>query len=335
MKVRYLGSTSTACDLYRAAIPFKFVESDVDFTKDEAMLYMDKVTHEVRGMEIDADVVIVPRPSQKAQYQAARGAKLSGLAVVVEIDDELDATHKENHAHTFLEQGRYWLYRTMEIADLITCSTERLAEKYYPLKSVVVPNYVHDMVFDYEMNKDKHGIGWTGSIGVHPNDLHQVGDAIARVTDETGWKFRHIGDGDLSDIIKCNYVSYGEVDFSQYLLGIDTFALGIVPLEHSDFNDSKSWLKGIEYASAGVPFVASPRREYRKMKKEFKVGLLAKNPHEWYTKLKRLCKDDAERESLSKQYRETAYEHFRISTNAWKWDEAWAEAYERNKSGRL
>ena len=36
-----------------------------------------------------------------------------------------------------------------------------------------------------------------------------------------------------------------------------TFDVGVVPLQQNLFNDCKSWIKGIEYAAAGIPFVVT------------------------------------------------------------------------------
>ncbi len=145
-----------------------------------------------------------------------------------------------------------------------------------------------------------------------------------------GWKFRHIGGGNISQAIKTNYIEYGELPWDKYLLTIDTFAVGIVPLEPSGFNDSKSYLKGLEYASLGVPFVASPTSEYVKFNR-YGLGVLASREYEWYVELRKFD-DKSYLAEMSQKHRELA-RNFAIDLNAWRWEEAWQEAI-RRKSGR-
>jgi hypothetical protein len=39
--------------------------------------------------------------------------------------------------------------------------------------------------------------------------------------------------------------------------------VGLVPLTRGPFNEAKSYLKGLEYAAAGIPFIATPTEEYQ------------------------------------------------------------------------
>lgn len=336
MIVRYLGRNNSACDLYRGAFPFRYTESDTEFIADGVTVSIEESTDTGVTTNIEADVLIIPRPTSRIQYLTAEAAIKDGIAVVVEIDDMLDDVHMANVAYEHTTKGLEWYYKTMDIAHVITCSTPALANRYHPDKSVVLQNYIPDFILDYPIGDEKSGIGWTGSLDVHPDDLQVVGDAIRRMRKKHGWEFKHIGRGSLSDIIKCNYTAYGKLGFDQYMLGIDTFAVGIVPLARSQFNNAKSWLKGIEYAALGVPFVASSTAaEYEALNRQYGLGVLASTPYEWYTELRRLCTDDKYRAEQSLTHRDTVESELRMSKHAWRWDEAWALAHERMHSGPL
>lgn len=329
MKIRYLGSNSTACDLYRAGFPFDTLAKkgeDVGFVDKDIEYGVNTKTNEIVGLNIEADVIIVPRPVSEVQYTLVKAAKAAGAAVVVEMDDELDSVHKDNRAYEFITPGIKWLYKSLEECHLITVSTERLAEKYHPDKAVVIPNYVPDIVYEHDVAdfEDKWGIGWTGSLGVHPDDLYQLGDSIRRMHRKHGIDFRHIGDGNLAPIIRTKYLSYGYLAYDQYLLGIDSFAIGVVPLAPTDFNDSKSTLKGLEMSALGVPFVASPTREYLRLNKQHGLGIIANNPYEWYVEMRRLL-DDSYRREQSEMHREVAA-NWTYQYNDWRWMEAWQQA---------
>ena len=76
-------------------------------------------------------------------------------------------------------------------------------------------------------------------------------------------------------------------------------SVGLVPLIDSPFNRAKSWLKGIEYAALGVPFVASPLPEYRKLA-DLGAGVLADSPQEWYEAIDMLLTDADHRDTIAR-----------------------------------
>jgi glycosyltransferase involved in cell wall biosynthesis len=120
----------------------------------------------------------------------------------------------------------------------------------------------------------------------------------------------------------------GSVELSEWVRRIgESLDVGMVPLAPTSFNTSKSRLKGIEYMSAGVPWVGSPREEYRRLNRESGCGLLADTPKDWYSKLTQLLKDDV----LRKEQAEAGREFMKTQTyqaNAWRWAEAWTKALE-------
>jgi hypothetical protein len=65
------------------------------------------------------------------------------------------------------------------------------------------------------------------------------------------------------------------------------FDVGIAPLSAVPFNQAKSAIKGLEYAAAGIPFVASPLDAYRALHAEG-IGLLARKRRHWRPLLEQL-----------------------------------------------
>lgn len=325
MKVRYLGSMSSACDMYRASIPFASLLDkghDVDFAGPD----LERAFKSGSGVEIEADVLIVPRPLSQFAYDMVVSARQAGIATVVELDDEMDSVHKDNASYHAIQRGLPWLYKSIEACDLLTVSTSRLADLYAPDKTVVVPNTVADGVFEIEPTEEKWGIGWTGSIDVHPDDLQVVGTSLRKMRNKHDVQFRHVGHGDIAQIIKTGYTAYGFLEFGEYFHTINTFAVGIVPLAPTNFNDSKSYLKGIEYAAMGVPFVASPVAEYTFLNKAYGIGVLADSEYGWYVELRKMLRSDSALKELSEEYRQVALDNFRASANDWRWLEAWEAA---------
>src|SRR4029077_2567721 len=75
---------------------------------------------------------------------------------------------------------------------------------------------------------------------------------------------------------------------------------GIVPLQANEFNESKSGIKGLEYASAGYPTLCSPVAEYPAMVAAGFPGEIVQDDG-WYAALRRMVDmPRAERDKLGK-----------------------------------
>jgi glycosyltransferase involved in cell wall biosynthesis len=107
--------------------------------------------------------------------------------------------------------------------------------------------------------------------------------------------------------------------------------IGIVPLEISPFNQAKSALKGLEYAALGIPFIASPTREYERLEL-YGVGKTAKTPAEWRKHLQRMIDRTSETERIANENRAKIREEHTYRVNAPQWIEAWEKAIAYRKT---
>lgn len=96
------------------------------------------------------------------------------------------------------------------------------------------------------------------------------------------------------------------------------------------FVSHNSWLKPLEMCAAGVPWVASPRAEYRRLH-AMGAGVLADRPRVWYRELKRLRESAAMRQELSEAGRAVAAQ-LRMRDHFWRWQEAWVKAVELDRA---
>jgi glycosyltransferase involved in cell wall biosynthesis len=154
--------------------------------------------------------------------------------------------------------------------------------------------------------------------------------AVQRLLDD-GYRFKVVGG--QSSVKRClrlrdNPDVTGSVPLNEWAARIgEELDVGMIPLAPTSFNSSKSRLKGVEYMAVGVPWVASPREEYRRLHREAGCGLLADTPKDWYSKLKLLMDDDV----MRKEQREAGREYMKTQTyqaNAWRWMDAWTKALE-------
>ena len=83
--------------------------------------------------------------------------------------------------------------------------------------------------------------------------------------------------------------------------------VGIMPLPAGDaFAEGKSAYKLLQYLAAGIPAIASPVGENRRVVAEGVTGFLAETPGEWREALRRLASDSALRRRMGAAARERA-----------------------------
>ncbi|MEV4227233.1 glycosyltransferase [Streptomyces bobili] len=280
----------------------------------------------------DVDVVVLQRVTHAYMAQAVSVLRAMGVTVVVDVDDDLSSIHPSNPAWQVHRPGRglhSWhnLAAACRDATLVTVSTPALLDVYARHgRGVVLPNYLPDHYYGVSRT-DSDVVGWPGSFHSHPNDPEAVGGAVARLVDE-GAQF--VMRGDSSGAGKAFGLAAdpvgGGVPIEEWPAAVASLGIGIAPLADTRFNSAKSWLKPLEMSACGVPWVASPRAEYRRLH-AMGAGVLADRPRAWHRELKRLRESPALRQEMSEAGRAVA-EQLRLQDHAWKWAEAWQQAYE-------
>lgn len=284
----------------------------------------------------DADVIVIQRPSHPLQPQMIRMLRQNKIALVVDMDDDMSSIHPDNIAfHHYRPSSSTpfsWKHamESCKEATMVTTSTSTLQRIYAKHgRGMVLDNYVPEAYLEFP-TEDKGAFGWAGTTKSHPNDLQTTGRTVQTLIDE-GFRFQVVGG--KSKVQECLRLAEppsctGSIELREYVatIGLE-ISVGMVPLAPTSFNTSKSRLKGIEYMAVGVPWVASPREEYRKLHRESGCGLLADRPKDWYTQLKRLLVDEV----LRKEQAEAGRAYMKTQTyqaNAWRWMEAWTKALE-------
>jgi len=297
----------------------------------------------VRDVLVDGvDVVILQRVTHAFMAQAVSVLRAKGIAVVVDVDDDLSAIHPSNPAWAMHHPGNAgkrmtggqvhrhsWRNLAMACRDatLVTVSTPALLDVYARHgRGVVLPNYLPDHYYGLPRT-DSDAIGWPGSFHSHPNDPEAVGGAVARLVEE-GARFEMRGDpsGAGAAFGLAQDPPGGGVPIAEWPRAVAELGVGIAPLADTRFNAAKSWLKPLEMSACGVPWVASPRAEYVRLHK-LGAGLLADRPRTWYREVKRLRESPALRQELSEAGRAVA-EQLRLRDHSWRWMDAWQRAYE-------
>ena len=304
--------------------------------------------------DIDADVVVIQRPLTPALVTVCRALKRAGIAVVVELVDDFEHIDPRNTAWPTVQPhlaehngGRSWrnLAECCDIADLVTVSTPALAARYGAHGRVaIIPNYVptrylHTIAPPRPASDQTVRVGWSGSLNTHPGDLETVAGPVASVLARHGLTFHHIGEPDQARMRQAlalpasvPYATTGAwLPLGQYPAAMALLDIGIVPLRPGPFNEAKSWLKGLEFAAVGVPFIAAPTGPYRQLADEYGIGLVAATRRDWRALLERLVVDVDYRYELGEQNRARA-RALTLEPNTDQWANAWHQAAANRKA---
>jgi len=290
----------------------------------------------------DADVIVLQRPAHPLQPQMVDMLRQNGIAVVVDMDDDMSTIHPDNIAFTMYRHRSTssplswkWAEESCRRATLVTATTPALLRRYAnPGRGLILENYIPGTCLTYD-KPITGNFGWAGTTKSHPNDLQVTGQAVQQLIDE-GQQFRVVGG--QSKVKECLRLRdmptvTGSVELNQWVRVIaETYDVGMIPLAPTAFNAGKSCLKGKEHMAVGIPFVYSPREDYRKLNRASGCGLPAETTKQWYAQLKRLLTDEVlwkEQSEMGRTYmQDQTYE-----AQAWRWMSAWEEAFRIERGG--
>ena len=229
------------------------------------------------------------------QIEASRAM---GQFVINDVDDLYDAIEPTNRAHADTDPERDKVtnrehYREAVMgSDRIVVSTPALAAHYRELGHrdvVIVRNSIVPAMFQRRpVSRGRRPvIGWVGALEWRSDDFAELRSWLPDFLEDHDLTFHHSGRtasggnvGEALGIPEHRFTSSPALSFNYIGMLYNEFDIGLVPLTDVPFNRAKSFLKGLEYAAAGVPFVASALPEYQLLA-DTGVGRVARTPEEW------------------------------------------------------
>lgn len=280
----------------------------------------------------ECDVVCLNRPASAHHVKIVQRLLNDGYAVVVDMDDILGRVSTDHSLYPRAKEYDSYCKQACQLATLVTGSTQGVIDEYGFGHGVVIHNYVPRSFLNYtSVNKPNFTVvGWQGTKRSHPSDLEETKGGIAKALAEVhSSRFGYIGvKHESEDIakalgIKNGVGGWGWFDDRDLLMqAMASMDIGIVPLAPTLFNDGKSWLKMMEFASVGVASVGSPSKENTKIA-ALGVGELAYYPNEWYRKVKQLLNNESYRTDIAARSKEAVEKHLLIENNISQWVDVW------------
>lgn len=241
--------------------------------------------------------------------------------------------------------------KTYKMVDLITVTTEKLADHYRQFNDnvIVLPNYL-DYVWWGEPYDIKHNgpirVGWMGSTS-HHEDLLFIAPIIETILEEfLNVRFVFCGHGGVAHLYGDDVFKNLPKDRIEYVTGVPleywphkskslNLDIGIAPLLDDEFNTGKSPIKYFEYSANGVPGVYSDTVVYKDTVKHLHTGLLAKTEDDWVKHLRKLIKDENLRNRIARNAQEDVKNNFNLKDHYGKWVLAYQSVinnYDRSSS---
>lgn len=257
------------------------------------------------GVEYEPDIVIMQRLMMDGLARHAKMARANGQKIVNDVDDwywglsTKNLAWKMSHPKENAKENVNFYKGIIASSDVVTVSTPYLRERLSTTVSspfVIIDNTVDIKRFNKRQHTDDGVpfLGWAGSTAHRSGDLETVASVLRKVHNNGDYRLMHIGHADAYTSFAATIGVSEDAVQTTNLLPADEYPaalvmdVGIVPLNNVPFNRAKSDIKGLEYAAAGVPFVAQNLDAYMSLKNNYGIGRIAKHPADWLKHLNAL-----------------------------------------------
>jgi Glycosyltransferase len=305
--------TST-CHLYRTVFPFEALRDKYGYTVEWGAPPPDIM---------DYDVIVGQRITGMNDLWRDLAHDYSGLLVLDLDDDLVDVDPSNTVPYSLYQSQKLGTIANIEMADVVTVSTPKLAEKIRKIRGdgnvAVLPNCVHESWIQPNVPNGLT-IGYAAS-PFHQQDwtpaIHQALSAFESGHPEA--RFHNMGGRYMRT---GNTRTTGLQPMEHCLAQMDFWA-GLAPLVRNEFNESKSWCKALEYACRGIPVIASDVGQYREWLKDG-GGILVldnKSPAAWLGALETVAEPDLRAEfaelALKRAQAQTIDKHVELWHNVY------------------
>lgn len=359
MKITYWLRDDGACGYYRASLPLQALAEHDDTLKIKKIvqgMHVDKIS-----ACLDADIQLIPRVGDDNIVDLMTELKKEGQLFVIDYDDNVfNVSPLSPHYVDYgTEEVRIpigdsirdlWIdgvnidlkknklrrdmtIRAIEVADLITVTTDILADAYrkYTDNVAVLPNCIDLSIWQkLPMQNDSIRLFWQGGWS-HYEDWYEIKDAVRIVMNKypqcklvlMGFKWDYLLEGIDKDQIE--YHEWVVTPAYPYKVTILNPDIALIPLRDTEFNRCKSPIKWIEQSALSVPSVTSHVSPYADIATEHNGVFIENNDTgAWVAGISMLIEDSILRAKIGGEANRYVRQNFDINR---RWVD-WKLAYE-------
>jgi len=292
----------------------------------------------------DVDLVVLQRWMFASVAFETPTARRSGQVVVQDVDDHFWALDPANRAQRATDprlnkvENRDHYLAGIKAASAVTVSTPYLASELrragvrVPIH--VLPNHLDVEAFAQVRQarpwRASPIVGWVGATQYRSGDVETLRGFLGPFLnrhDLTAYHSGHVEGAATSAAQarlqpeRVRHAPLAPIETYPFLFrGLD---VGLVPLRNVPFNQAKSAIKGLEYAAAGVPFVAADLPEYVRLHADRGIGRLARRTRDWTRNLEALLDPIVRAEEAAKNL--AAVEALDIRRGVHQWRDLYLE----------
>jgi glycosyltransferase involved in cell wall biosynthesis len=350
MRVYYVGSGLAGCYLVRCLLPLQANGWDGDVTSINPT---QKTPENKTNAAIHSDIVVFHRPESPDKLKLARHLKELGKKIVYDNDDtykddnsvKLNAYMTEERVKNGMKMIGGLADEFIKEADLVTCSTQFLADEYKKINPnvKVLPNMIDPFFFDEPLRNegDKVRIGITGSVGLtsdldvlfpifkHYENDPRVQLVFFSLNREPSKLIREIYQGEyaiLESFKSLEWVPLVPVDEYYETLNNLRLDFQIIPRQDNYFNRCKSNIKFLESSMLEIPVIAqgfSDGKSPYQGAEDSKHMLIANTFEDWIKHIEDLIANKDKRRAMGAKAREYVEENYDINKKAHLWEDAY------------
>ena len=302
-----------------------------------------------------ADVVVFHRPESDEHYEIAKKLKKEGKKIVMDNDDTFRlsshplAQFTPEAEEVELKRREECVVRFLKIADLVTTTTEILANEYKENNEnvVILPNCIDPMDWEEPLHNEteKVRIGLVGSVAME-YDYRHIQDVLRKLSDRDDVQLFMFGLGNkthrennpkVTEAFQDDYDFWDSLDIehqpwcdiSEYPTKLNEARLDImlIPRRSNYFNQCKSNVKFLEASMCGVPVIAQSFENgpYEELTDD--IGLKIEDNSEWEEKIESLISDKKKRRGMGEKAREYVIKNYNIEDRSHEWEDAYAKLF--------
>lgn len=361
MRVYYITSGNFGCYVVRCLLPLVANGWAGDHTSISAF----RKTAEDKSREAQiSDIVVFHRPDDPKKLELARLLKKEGKKIVLDNDDTYkDGDNGGIKLNTYfnaerVRRGLATINKTMDAftieADLITVSTEVLAEEYRKLNKnvIVLPNCIDPFYFDEPIRNEgeKVRIGITGSIGMssdldvlNPIFKHYENDSRVQLVffslpanPKDNPMIANAYEDEYNFLDSMSVEWHATVNMDKYYDTLNNLKLDIMVIPRTDnyFNRCKSNLKFLESSMFEIPCVAQGfsdgKSPYQVNPKDSEHMSIVTDNSKWIEEIEKLIVNKELRRDMGRKAKKYVLTNYDINDHADKWERAYQTLHDTN-----
>jgi glycosyltransferase involved in cell wall biosynthesis len=254
----------------------------------------------LREISARADVLVLHLLSEDDLFPVVYDRRLARKPTVYEISDHFAASHAGVGIQGWFADpvNRSNAFQLLRLADATQVTGAGLLERFGALnaRTTVFENQIERVSRKLQKSRAQVRIGWAGSAG-HTEDLRQIEPVLSALCDRFPQvMFCFMGnERQLDDVFarlpagQRSYTPPGTLDaYYTFLEGLD---VGLAPLLPNPYNECRSDVKFVEYASRGVVPVLSAVTPYMQHVVHGETGFLYRSQAELGQILDRVVTD--------------------------------------------